>query len=111
MVSARSSTSLRVTFLLPSYPYKPVGGYRVVYEYANHLTQRGHRVAVVHTRQRKRPGARPHFRTLRGVIARYVGPIRDSVIRPVVKWHNIDPRVEMLYVPELTPQHVPDGDV
>lgn len=39
---------VRVTFLLPPYEVSPVGGYRIVYEYAVGLAARGYTVAVVH---------------------------------------------------------------
>ncbi|WP_158509648.1 glycosyltransferase family 4 protein [Limnochorda pilosa] len=87
----------------------PVGGYRVVYEYANHLIGRGHQVFVVHTRQRVIPGLKAStglYRSLR----RTAGTIRDRFVRPKVTWHTIDDRVKMIYAPDLTARHIPDGD-
>jgi glycosyltransferase involved in cell wall biosynthesis len=39
----------RLTFVLPGRGTKPVGGFRVVYEYANRLSARGMDVTIVHT--------------------------------------------------------------
>jgi hypothetical protein len=39
-----------ITFILPRYLNVPAGGFKVVYEYANSLQARGHRVTVVHPR-------------------------------------------------------------
>lgn len=100
---------MRITFLLPGYPWKPIGGFRVVYEYANHLVRRRHQVTIVHTRQRVRPGAPPAdglFRRARSL----AGRLRDTVIRPRPAWQPIDERVRMLYVPVLSPRYIPDGD-
>lgn len=38
---------MKITFILPTYPYHAVGGFRIVYLYTNFLAQRGHEVAVV----------------------------------------------------------------
>src|SRR5579885_3571237 len=42
---------MRITFLMPCYCWVPSGGFRVVYEYANQLVARGHRVTVIHPRR------------------------------------------------------------
>jgi glycosyltransferase involved in cell wall biosynthesis len=39
---------MRIAFVLPGRSVKPSGGFKVVYEYANLLTRRGHEVSVVH---------------------------------------------------------------
>jgi hypothetical protein len=41
---------MRVVFLLPRFSRRPIGGFRVVYEYARRLGARGHTVTVVHPR-------------------------------------------------------------
>jgi hypothetical protein len=40
---------MNVHFVLPTDGTVPVGGYKVVYEYANGLVRRGHDVTVTHT--------------------------------------------------------------
>jgi len=37
-------SSIKIAFGLNHYPWKPIGGVRVTYEYANHLAARGHEV-------------------------------------------------------------------
>lgn len=37
---------MRITFVLPGYLRSPAGGYKMVFEYANRLTLRGHKVAI-----------------------------------------------------------------
>ena len=39
---------LRFHFILPFSGRKPVGGFKVVYEYANELVRRGHEVQITH---------------------------------------------------------------
>lgn len=95
--------------MLPGYPWRPIGGFRVVYEYANHLVARGHRVTVVHARRLPNwsPPPPPDFyRWLR----KKAGQVRNLIFRPKVHWQPIDKRVEMLYVPEPTERYIPDAD-
>ncbi|MFH5878517.1 glycosyltransferase family 4 protein [Arthrobacter sp. NA-172] len=39
---------LNITFLLPGYSPNPIGGYKVAYEYANHLARLGNDVKIIH---------------------------------------------------------------
>lgn len=101
---------MRVTFVLPCYPWKPVGGFRVVYEYANQLVARGHQVAVVHPSRLRNDYWSPENR-LHGIFWRKGGALRNRLLRPSVKrWQSIDSRVRLLYVPDLSSRHVPDGN-
>lgn len=99
---------MKITFILPGYPWKPVGGFRVVYEYANQLVARGHEVAVVHPR--RLPNWNPPAPSLYRWLPRKAGHLRNLILRPRVEWQPIDPRVRMLYVPKPTPPYVPDSD-
>lgn len=39
---------MRITFVLPSLSFVPIGGYKVVYQYANAFAQLGHHVEIIH---------------------------------------------------------------
>lgn len=100
---------MNITFILPGYPWKPIGGYRVVYEYANHLAARGHDIAVVHARELpnwKPVDSRHAVGWLRGKAAK----MRNVIFTPSVSWQPIDARVKMLYVPSPSARYIPDGD-
>jgi glycosyltransferase involved in cell wall biosynthesis len=103
---------MRITFVLPGYARDPIGGVRVVYNYANGLVELGHDVAVVHVaRFRKRPGltdGRPR-RQLEEIVGGWRDVRRGAPSE--VSWQAIDPRVDLHYVHTLTPGSVPDGDV
>jgi glycosyltransferase involved in cell wall biosynthesis len=100
---------MRVTFLLPGWPWRPVGGYKVVYQYANYLVARGHSVSVVHPR--RMPNYRPPDPPGLGTRLRLrAGQIRNLLVRPRVRWNPIDRRVAMLYVADLAQSRVPDAD-
>jgi len=70
---------------------------------------RGHKVMVVHARRLPNwspPPPQGFYRWLR----RKASQLRDLVFRPKVYWQPIDPRVQMLYVPEPTAKYVPNAD-
>lgn len=100
---------MRLTFLLPRYGWHPSGGYSVVYTYAGLLAGRGHDVSVVHPR-RLPAGGWPAPRGVTGRARRVAGLVRETIHRPRLDWFPIDPRVKLLYVPNLSAEHVPDGD-
>jgi glycosyltransferase involved in cell wall biosynthesis len=102
---------VRVTFLLSGWFRKPIGGARVVYEYANGLAARGHEVTVVHPAflEPRQYGRRLLLsREPRNVARGVVDMIQGRPTR--VSWHTVDPRVELRYTPNLHPRHIPDGD-
>ncbi len=97
---------MKVTFLLPGRGWKPVGGVKVVYEYANCLSRKGHEVTVIHPAllDRNTPLlARPKK------CARYLQSHLDHSYLPS-PWFSMDPRVRMLWTWSLAPQYIPDGD-
>jgi len=109
MLVERSNILKKIVFVLPGCPRIPVGGYVVVYEYANRLIDLGYTVTVIHPR-----------RVIRGdpVAQGALGPLKAQIIRlynycnkPSIHWHNIHKDVNLLYVPEPTEKYVPDADV
>jgi L-malate glycosyltransferase len=100
---------MKVTFLLPGYAPSPVGGVRVVYEYANGLAGRGHTVTVLHPRFERPLGAPSDYRAAQA-LPRAVLRLRDRLLGVPVSWHDVDPRVSMRFVPTLDQRHVPDAD-
>jgi glycosyltransferase involved in cell wall biosynthesis len=100
---------MKINFLLPCYAWSPSGGFRVVYEYANRLVARGHEVAVIHPRRLKFPP--PEKLTFRKLPRLVRLRIHEFFSQPVVNWHNIDPRVRLLYVPSSADFYIPDADV
>jgi len=100
---------MKITFILPGYSWKSVGGFRVVYEYANHLVARGYEVTVVHPRRLPNWNPSPPL-NLYLWLRRKAGYLRNLILKPKVEWQPIDRRVRMLYVPEPTVKHIPDAD-
>lgn len=104
---------MKITFILPGYPWRPVGGFRVVYEYANYLVARGHEVTVIHPRRLPNwnPPPPPNFyRWLRRKAGHLHSHLRDLVLRPKVEWQPVDPKVKLFYVPTLDTRYISDAD-
>ena len=100
---------MRISFLLPEYFAFPIGGYRVVYEYADFLAARGHAVTIIFPRRPRAPGQ----------AASWLEPAKQRLWslktrlrnRPLVPWHPLHPSVKLLLVPLVQDSLIPDGDV
>ncbi len=103
---------MRITFVLPCHARKPIGGVRIVYEYANRLADRHHDVTVVHAAAMEPWQYASRLRWAREwkVAATSLLDLSRGAPKRVL-WQSIDHRVRMLYVPTLAAEHVPDGDV
>ena len=99
---------MKITFVMPGYPWAPMGGFKVVYEYANQLVERGHEVTVVHPREVK-IGASARvsaYQKLKGLGLGLV--VGDR--KPTINWQTINAKVKLLFVPDTDSQHIPNGD-
>jgi glycosyltransferase involved in cell wall biosynthesis len=99
--------------VLPGYPWQPVGGFRVVYEYASRLAARGHAVTVVHPRRLRgvrRPAPKGAVRRLLRPLGDLRHNVRQRLTRPEIWWQGVHPAVELRYVAEPTPPALPDAD-
>jgi len=100
---------MRITFLMPGWPWIPSGGFRVVYEYASRLAERGHAVTVVHPFRLLHPAA--GSRKLRPRVREFLLAAKARLQKPVPSWQSIHPEVNMVYVPDSAHWRLPDGDV
>jgi glycosyltransferase involved in cell wall biosynthesis len=99
---------MKITFVLPgSSIRKPIGGFKVVYEYANRLSERGHQVKIVHpfflSPQEK--GSKQKMRM-------YAIWMKNNFLGGIkLRWFDLSSRVEMLFVATLEEENLPKGDV
>jgi glycosyltransferase involved in cell wall biosynthesis len=97
---------MKITFILPGAATLPIGGFKMVYLYADHLTGSGHDVTVVHTARvdddipRSKILLRHAFHAIRKIDRRW---------RPD-SWYP-DPLAQLAWVPHLAAEHVPDADI
>jgi glycosyltransferase involved in cell wall biosynthesis len=105
--NANMSKGLKITFALPGSGHNPVGGFKVVYEYANSLSRLGHHVTIVHPALLS---AAPRSSEMIASTLRFAYRKGVRSYEPT-GWFSIDPSVRLLWVPSLAPRHIPDGDV
>ncbi len=100
---------MKISFLMPSYDGGPSGGFRVVYEYANHLVARGHEVSIVQPRRLKYlvPQKVSGYQRIR----KSIFFAKSLLSNPKVKWHHVDERVRLLFVADSDNSNIPDGNV
>ena len=102
------SGKLTITFVLPGRGDIPVGGPKVVYEYANCLARNGHSVTVVH------PARSCSFELGQAGSAmnwiRYFQIAMGKKIRPD-HWFQVDQKVNLVCVPSLSERWLPEGDI
>jgi glycosyltransferase involved in cell wall biosynthesis len=96
-----------VSFILAAPSPIPIGGLRIIYEYANRLSQRGWQVNVVHP-ARLVPDAKNPFILLLFWAAFYKNMILGLFLPK--KWFPINRRIKMLWVPNLNERYIPDAD-
>jgi glycosyltransferase involved in cell wall biosynthesis len=97
---------LQITFVLPQLRSRPIGGFRVIYEYASHLSSRGHRVSLVH------PTRLPHASRVRQLVRRseWKQRLERSRGSAAVPWFEFPRATDIRVVESLTPDALPDAD-
>ena len=96
---------MKITFILPKWCDHPIGGYRVVYEYANRLVWKGHSVTIIHPIEYA-PGImlKSKFTSIfTAGVCRHPAPIRPS-------WFSLDNLVDSLLTPGWDEKYIPDSD-
>jgi len=103
---------LRITFLLPIPAVQPIGGFKVVYEYANFLAACGHKVNVVHPNMLRIDEPISSLGPKKQVKAhlRYWRMKLTNSYRPD-HWFTVSPSVDMLWTKDLAAENVPDADI
>ena len=105
--------SMRITFVFPLHAFTPSGGARVVCEYANYLTHRGHDVDLVFPRSIGLDSESLRVRTT--VIREWweallSASVRRLVGKPSLRWMPLDRRINLLFVSGLDPRFIPEAD-
>lgn len=93
----------KINFILPFKPRRPAGGFRVMYEYANRLAQKGYQVHLIF------PIKTPYMKYRLPYFVRYILSKLEGFNRD--KWFDFDTRISMTYVPMVKDKYVPDADI
>ncbi|WP_277294587.1 glycosyltransferase family 4 protein [Streptococcus hyointestinalis] len=93
---------MKVTFCLPEISQVPMGGYKIIFEYANRLQERGHEVAIVFLTHNVWSRL-----TSNNKIKSIVGRIRG---RNEPSWFYLNPAIKKIMTPYLDGREFPDAD-
>ncbi len=111
-MAASAPKPLKITFLLPLAGTHPIGGFKVVYEYANFLAARGHLVSILHPAifRIDQPFTKLPLKARVKTFREYLGHTLNGTYKPTT-WFQVDPAVQLLWEWSLDAAHIPDGDV
>jgi glycosyltransferase involved in cell wall biosynthesis len=98
---------MKITFVIFAKVHAPIGGVKVVYEYANRLADRGNEVTIVHAvvPNRGDSALRKAGKLLRHSVRRVAGR------HTAASWFALRPAVRQEWVRQPDEAAVPDGDV
>jgi glycosyltransferase involved in cell wall biosynthesis len=101
---------MRITFVLPGWAKSPVGGFKIVYEYANRLSARDYQVCIVHPLSISDTNV-DVIRRCNHILKSKIYSFLGIIGRLNVRWFNVLPRVKLLITPTLAEKHIPSADV
>lgn len=96
---------MKINFILPFAGNKPIGGFKIVYEYANRLSRKGHEINLVHPSYTFRENASDNFKYL----LRYYQRKIDKSFIP--GWFKLEEKINPLWVRSIEDKYIPDADV
>ena len=105
------SESIKISFILPTYFSSPIGGFKVVYEYASYLAGVGHQVTIIFPRSLRRAGRSTITDKIKDRVWPTAVRLRQFLRgRRLVSSIALHPEVRLRLVGQLTAGAVPDGD-
>ncbi|WP_332380578.1 glycosyltransferase family 4 protein [Lactococcus cremoris] len=93
-----------VTFILPSNLDKPIGGYKIIYQYANFLSAKGYNVNLVFLYKLKFPGS------ILDVMDRFLHKLLKRYYKWDISWFSFKKNINIIYYP-LKKIELPDSDI
>ena len=91
---------MKLTFCLPSILKVPAGGFKIVFEYANRLSDKGHQITIVCLTD-------TYFQKFNNFGKNILGKIR---IKGYPNWFELNNNVKVIATPYLDGRHFPDAD-
>jgi hypothetical protein len=87
--------------VLPIYGDHPVGGYKVVYEYANHLVRTGHTATIVYLWEPQRSPSHRFPLTLFSWLGRHLVRLAYERGKPKISWYSLHRDVKLVKTTDL----------
>ena len=97
-----------ITFLLPGGSRIPVGGYKIVYEYANRLINDNYEVNIIYpaTLLWKEQNI---YQKLKGIVRYFYFKINKNRYLPY-NWFPLDKKIKIFWTPSLEEKYIPESD-
>lgn len=96
---------MKINFILPFAGNKPIGGFKIVYEYANRLSLKGHEINLIHPSYTFRENTLQNFKYL---LRYYQRKIDKSYIPG---WFKLEEKINPVWVRSIEDKYIPDADV
>lgn len=93
---------MRISIVLPFPVTKPVGGAKIMYEYANRLAEEGNKIVIYHAIKR------PFKKSSTPVILKQLIFKLRGVARP--KWFALHPGIQSVIVPSISNKYLQNAD-
>lgn len=102
---------MEICFLLPGYSHIPIGGYKLVYQYATALKKRGFNVVVVHIEHSKQfPGGKNSISNFTRQHIKKIMILTHIINKSKIKWINLD-KVNCLFLTKFSLKKIPKADI
>ncbi len=96
---------MKINFILPFAGNRPIGGFKIIYEYANRLSERGHRVNLIHPSYTFRED---FLRNSKYFASYYYRKLNKSY---VPNWFELNKNVNVMWVRSIENRFIPDADI
>lgn len=98
----------KINFILPNGSKSPIGGYKIVYEYANRLASDSYEVRIIF------PATllwkeRDNKEKIKGIVRYFYFKINSKKYLPY-NWFALDKKIKIYWVPTLEEKYIPDAD-
>lgn len=97
---------MTINFILPFAGNKPIGGFKIVYEYANRLAEKNHMINLIHPSYTFKESALKNLKYLLSYYKRKM----DKSYNPD-NWFQLNPKVNSMWIREINNDNIPDADV
>jgi L-malate glycosyltransferase len=101
---------VKITFVLPNYRDYPEGGYKVVYEYANHLVRNGHTATIVYLQEPRGPSSHRFPLALLSWLDGHRARLVYKIGKPKVTWYRLHRDIKLVKATDLEARRVPNAD-
>lgn len=99
----------KILFLLPNFALTPVGGYKIVFEYANRFAREGCEVSIAYASFTFSPCKDKNFKTK--AIHYMLRLIRGNQRYTARRWFDLDPKIQEEFPVTLHYRNIPKADI